>query len=526
MKILVTDALGEGGLSILKSEKSLKVEEKVGIKPEELKKIIGGYDAILIRSGTKLTADIIEAADKLKIIGRAGVGVDNVDLNAATKKGIIVMNTPEGNTVSTCELSISMLLSLTRSIPQACQSMKAGEWRRKDFKGAELMGKYLGVIGFGRIGREVTKRMLSFGMKVIVFDPYISAESAKTLNVEFVTVDELVKRADYITVHTPLVPETKHLLGRDAFGKMKKGVRIINCARGGIVDEAALLDALNSGKVKGAALDVFESEPPANKDLLAHPAVVVTPHLGASTQEAQENVALAVAEQVRDALMGQGIKNAVNMPSLDSEASKVLKPWITIAEKLGSFQSQYIAGGIKKVTVRYSGIVTEYPLAPLTLAVLKGLLSAILGEGVNYVNAPILAKERGIEIIESKTSSLEDFANFISVEVETEDKSSLIIGTLFGKSDARIVRINEFYLDAVPEETMLIINNQDRPGLVGEVGTILGKHKINIAEMTLGRKSEGERALTVINTDGDVSQESLDEIRKLEKVIDIKAIRL
>lgn len=526
MKIIVTDPLGKAGMDILNADKNLKVDERPGLKPDELKKIIKDYDAILVRSGTKLTGDIIETADNLKIIGRAGVGVDNVDLNAATKKGVIVMNTPEGNTVSTCELAVSMLLSLNRNIPKACSSVKSGEWNRKAFKGTELMGKTLGVIGFGRIGKEVAKRMIGFGMNVVAYDPFISPESVKAMDVEFAKLDDLFKQADYITLHIPLVPETKHILNKEAFKKMKKGVRIVNCARGGVVDEAALLESVKEGKVKGAALDVFESEPPKNKELIEHPDVVVTPHLGASTEEAQENVALAVAEQVRDALTGGGVKNAVNMPSMDAETSRALKPWLSIAEKLGAFQSQIIKGSIKKVSVKYSGVVTEYTLAPLTLGVLKGLLTPILGEGVNFVNAPVLAKERGIEVVESKTTSLEDFANFISIEVVTNEQTSLVIGTLFGKTDSRIVRINEFYIDAVPQGTMLMISNQDRPGLVGEVGTILGKHNINIAEMTLGRKIEGERALTVINVDGDVSKDSLGEIRKLKKVIDVKVITL
>jgi len=527
LKILITDPLGSIGLSIFKKEKSFKVDERVGIKPEELKKIISGYDALVVRSGTKVTSEIIEAADNLKIIGRAGVGVDNVDLPAATKKGIIVMNTPEGNTISTCELTVSMLLSLNRNIPQASLSVKEGKWLRKEFKGSELMGKYAGILGFGRIGREVAKRLLSFGMRVIVFDPFISTDSVTGVDVDFVSLDELLKQADYISVHTPLTPETKHIIDKKAFAKMKDGVRIINCARGGIIDEAALLEALNSGKVKGVALDVFEEEPPVpDSPLMLHPGLIATPHLGASTEEAQEAVALAVSKQVRDALLGREVRNAVNLPSMDSEATRALKPWIHLADKLGSFQSQYLGGSLKKVTVKYSGIVTEYSLAPLTLAVLKGLLSPILGEGVNYVNAPLLAKERGIEIVESKTTSLEDFTNFISVEVVTSENSGVVIGTLFGKTDPRIVRMNEFYLDAVPSGSMLIITNEDKPGVVGEVGSLLGESKINIAEMTLGRKKEGERAMTVINTDSDVAQDTLKKLKALSKIIDVKLIRL
>jgi D-3-phosphoglycerate dehydrogenase len=526
MKILVSDSLGAKGLSILRQEKAFQVDEKVGLKPEDLKKILPDYDAILVRSATKLTKDLLESATNLKIIGRAGVGVDNVDLPAATKRGVIVMNTPEGNTVSTCELAVSMLLALNRHIPQASQSTKAGEWKRKDFQGSELMGKYLGVVGFGRIGKEVAKRMLSFGMKILAYDPFISPDSAKGIDVEFVSFADLAARADYITIHTPLVPETKYLFNDETFKKVKPGLRIVNCARGGIIEEAALLRALEAGIVKGAALDVFEKEPPVDNPLLKHPAVVVTPHLGASTDEAQENVALAVAEQVRDYFLRGVVKNAVNLPSVDGETYRLLEPWLRLAEKLGSFQAQYFQGAVKKVTVKYSGDVTQYTLAPLTLAVLKGLLAPILGESVNYVNAPLLAKERGIEIVETKTTGLEDFAHFIELDVETEKGSGIVIGSLFGKSDSRIVRINEFYVDAVPSGYMLVIINKDMPGVVGEVGTLLGKNKINIAEMSLGRKKEGERALTVINTDSEVPKEVLETLKRSEKIIDIKLIRL
>jgi D-3-phosphoglycerate dehydrogenase len=526
MKILVSDPLGAKGVAILREEKSFEVDEKTGLKPEELKKIIGDYDAILVRSATKLTKDVLEAAKKLKVIGRAGVGVDNVDLEAATKRGIIVMNTPEGNTISTCELTVSMILALSRHIPQANQSTKAGEWKRKEFQGSELMGKTLGVIGFGRIGKEVARRMLSFGMKIVAFDPFISPGSVKGLEMEFVSLEQLLERADYITIHTPLVAETKHLFNAETLKKVKPGVRIINCARGGIIDEAALLEALNAGRVKGAALDVFEKEPPTENPLLKHPGVVVTPHLGASTDEAQENVALAVADQVKDYFQRGIVRNAVNLPSVDSETTKAIGPWLRLAEKLGSFQSQFLAGGIRKVQVKYSGDVTQYSLAPLTLAVLKGLLEPILGEGVNYVNAPLLARERGIEVVESKTTGLEDFVHFIELEVETEKERGSVIGTLFGKTDLRIVRINDFYVDAVPSGFMLMINNQDKPGVVGDVGTILGRNQINIAEMSLGRKKEGARALTVINTDSEVPKTVLEELKKLGKIIDVKLLRL
>ncbi len=526
-KVLVSDAIEEKGLQLLKSEKEVQVDVKTKLPPEELKKIIGEYDALLVRSGTKVTKDIIQAGKKLKVIGRAGVGIDNVDLEAATKQGIIVMNTPEGNTISTCEHTLSMLLALNRNIPQAHGAVRSKEWKRDRFIGAELSGKTIGIIGYGRIGREVAKRLQAFGMRILAYDPFISANGLSDPNVEISDLNTIFAQADYLTVHTPLTRETEHLIDEKAFEKMKKGVRIINCARGGIIDETALYNAIKNGKVRGAALDVFEKEPPGENPLLQCEQVIVTPHLGASTEEAQENVSVAVAKQVLDVLLGREIRNAINMPSLDTKTLEILRPWINLAEKIGMFQTQLFEGQIKAVTLKYSGEVTQFPLAPLTLAAVKGLLVPICGEGVvNYVNAPIIAKERGITITESKTSHLQDFANFITCEVTLKNESHVILGTLFGKSDSRIVKIDDFFLDAVPKGNILVIHNEDKPGVVGEVGSILGKNNINIAEMTLGRKEEHTSALTVINTDSEVSETVLDEIRKSPKIIDVKLVRL
>jgi len=527
MKILISDPLGEKGVDLLSKEKDIQVDAKTDLSPEELQKIIGDYDALLVRSGTKVTKEIIQAATKLKVIGRAGVGVDNVDIDAATKKGIIVMNTPEGNTISTCEHTISMLLSLNRNIPQANISVLNKEWKRGKFIGAELFGKTVGILGYGRIGREVAKRLHGFGMTILAFDPFLSANGSFTdQHVELKNLDEIFAEADYITIHTPLTSDTKHLLNEEAFKKMKDGVRIVNCARGGIIDEAALLKAVESGKVQGVALDVFENEPPQDNPLLTMSQVIATPHLGASTREAQENVAVAVVSQVVDVLMGREIKNAVNMPSMDTKTMKVLKPWINLCEKIGKMYSQLFTGSIKTVNLRYSGEVTQFPLAPLTLAAVKGLLDPICGEGVvNFVNAPLMAKERGITITESKTSHLEDFANFVSCEIESEEGSHVILGTLFGTSDSRIVKIDNFFLDAIPTGNLLVLRNEDKPGVVGEVGTILAKNKINIAEMTLGRNEEGAKAITAINTDNDVPEAILEEIKQLDKIVDVKLIK-
>ena len=533
MKVLVTDPLGQNGMAELKKENGFTVDERPGISAEELKKIIGDYDAVILRSGTRLTKDIIEAGRRLRVIGRAGVGVDNVDLEAATKRGIIVMNTPEGNTISTAEHTFSLLMALARNIPKAVTSVKGGEWKRHDFLGTELNGKVIGIIGFGRIGREVAKRAAAFGMRVVVFDPFISKEGFKEFPAEFMDFESLLKISDFITVHTPLTQETKYLLNSKTFKLCKKGVKVINCARGGIVEEKGLIEAIQSGIVSGAAVDVFEKEPPPpDHPLLKLPQVIATPHLGAATQEAQENVALEVARQVADALQKRAIKNAVNLPNLDPETYKVLTPWITLAEKIGMLQAQLFGGSFQTVTIRYGGEVTRYALSPLTIAVLKGLLTPICGETVNYVNAPAMAKERGITVNESRTTQIEDFSNFIQVEVQSDTKSparNSIMGTLFGNKLPRIVNINEFWgLDIDPQGYVLVVKNEDQPGVVGTLGTILGRNKINIAEMSLARVQTGTKmfALTTINTDNEISDKVLAEIKAFGPILDAKVVKL
>lgn len=530
IKILVSDPLGKAGMDELKKEKAFLVEEKTGLPPEQLKKVIGDYEAIIIRSGTKLTKDILNAAKKLRVIGRAGVGVDNVHLETATAKGIIVMNTPEGNTISTAEHTFSMLMSLARNIPQANQSMHQGEWNRTKFLGTELNGKTLAVVGFGRIGREVTKRAVAFGMKVVMFDPFVTKESVKDYPVEFMDIKSLLKVADFITVHTPLTAETKYILNAETFKLCKTGVKVINCARGGIIEEKALYDAIKSGKVSGAALDVFEEEPPVNNPLLSLPQVITTPHLGAATQEAQENVAIDVVKQVIDALHERAIKNAVNLPNLDPETYSLLKPWITLAEKIGMMYSQLFSGGIQSITVRYGGVLTKYNLKPLTIAILKGLLTPICGDTVNFVNAPALAQERGMAVTESRSTEKEDFTNYIEIVVNDEKsaKPNRIMGALFEQEFPRIVRVNEFRLELAPEGIALFIHNEDKPGVVGTLGGILGTNKINIAEMSLGRIKKGSKtmAMTVIKTDNDVPASVLQEIKKFSPILDAKVVKL
>ncbi|MDP6686331.1 MAG: phosphoglycerate dehydrogenase [Candidatus Omnitrophota bacterium] len=525
-KILISDSLAQEGIDILKKVKDFKVDVKLKLPPAELKKIIKDYDALLVRSGTKATKDIIKSAEKLKVIGRAGVGLDNVDLTAASKRGIIVMNTPGGNTISTAEHTISLILALSRNIPQASTSTKKGEWERKKFMGVELYGKVLGIIGLGRIGNEVAKRASAFGMKIIAYDPFLSLDKANELGVEAVEVKDLFKRADYITVHTPLTDETRHIIGKDTIKHMKSDVRIINCARGGIVDESALCEAIQKGKIAGAALDVYEKEPPKDSPLLKCGNVILTPHLGASTEEAQVNVAIDIANSVRDALLGCGIRNAVNVPCIDLELYKILQPYVELSEKMGSFAAQIAVGRISHIDIKYSGDIAKYASSPLTVALVKGALTPILQETVNYVNSIIVAKERGIKVRESKSMQLEEYANLITVSVKTDKGSVSVEGTLFTKKDARIVKVNQFHVDAIPEGYMVVAHNIDVPGIIGKIGTIIGKNNINIAGMTFGREKLGGKTLSVLNVDSPVPEKVLKEIRGEKNILDAKLVKL
>lgn len=525
-RVLISDALSKEAVEILQKEKEFKVDVNTKMTPEELKAAIKDYDALLVRSATKVTRDVIEAASKLKIIGRAGVGLDNVDVEAASKKGIIVVNTPAGNTISTAEHAFSMMMALSRNIPQADMSVKKGEWERKKFMGVELYGKTLGIVGLGRIGTEVAKRALVFGMKVMAYDPFLSAERAKELGIELVDIMTIYKNADYITVHTPLTDETRHMISDKEFAVMKKSIRLINCARGGIIDEEALVRAIEAGKVAGAAFDVFEEEPPKNSKLAKLGKVVLTPHLGASTEEAQMNVAIDVANTVRDALLGRGVRNAVNVPCVDPEVYKVLEPYLKLAENIGCMQTQLVDGHIKKVKIRYVGDLLKYDLTPFTATIMKGLLKPIMQDTVNFVNSLVMAKERGITIVESKTDRIQDFASLIWVEVETDKMTSSICGTLFTKVDPRIVKINDFYVDFVPEGTLLMVFNKDVPGIIGHIGTIFGKNKINVASVSFGREAKGGRAVSVWNVDSEVSKKVLDEIKSSGDVYELKLVKL
>ncbi|MBM3245457.1 MAG: phosphoglycerate dehydrogenase [Candidatus Omnitrophica bacterium] len=526
-KILVSDPLSEEGLNVLKEIKEFQVDCKADLKPEELKEIIRDYDALIVRSATKVTKDIIGAANNLKAIGRAGVGLDNVDLEAATQKGIIVMNTPAGNTISTAEHTFSMILALSRNIAQANASTKKGEWKRSKFMGVELYGKALGIAGFGRIGSEVAKRALTFGMKVLAFDPFLSKDVAEELGVEVVELKDLLERADYITVHTPLTEETKHMISTKEFAIMKKGVRIINCARGGIIDEIALAGAIKDGKVSGAAIDVFEKEPvPADSELLKLDNVVTTPHLGASTEEAQVNVAIEVAEIVRDALLGRGIRNAANYPCIEAEVCKFLDPYINLCEKMGKFCGQLVEGRFQEINIVYSGEISKYDTSPLTMSLVKGVLTPIMQETVNFINARSLAKGRGIRITEAKSSVEEEFVNLVQVEIKTDKEARKVCGTLSPNKKPRIVKMDNYYFELSPQGEIVLVQNRDVPGIIGALGTLFGNNGINIATMTFGRQSTGGMAVSLLNVDSAVSAEILDKVRKIDNILSVKVIRI
>ncbi len=527
IKVLVSDNLSPKGIELFEATGKIKVDVKTGLSPEELKAIISEYDGLVIRSATKVTEDLLSAAKKLKVVGRAGIGLDNVDIGAATKRGIAVMNTPDGNTITTAEHTISLLLALSRNIPQATASLKAGKWEKKKFQGKEIFGKTLGIIGLGKIGRIVADRATGLKMKVIGFDPYITQEAVKPLGIELVDMDDLLARSDYITVHTPRTSETLGLINKEAFSKMKDGVMVINCARGGIVDEEALYDALTSGKVAGAALDVFSEEPPPpDFPLLKLDNVICTPHLGASTAEAQEKVAVAVANQMIDYLLNGVVRNAVNMPSVPAEILSMIQPYLTLGEKIGEFQSQLISEPVKEVIIEYVGDVAQKECAPITISILKGLLTPIVRDDVNYVNAPILTKERGISVTESKRSEVEDYTNLIQVRTKTESGETTVAGTIFGKSDPRIVRINSFRLDAKPEGHLLLIHNEDRPGVIGFIGTVLGEYDVNIARMYVGQEEHAKKNVILLSTDQVVPQETIEKLKASPYIMSAQALEL
>lgn len=527
LKVLITDGMAKDGLEILEAATELELDVRKGITKEELMEIIGDFDAVIIRSATNLTADLIEAGTNLKAIGRAGIGVDNVDVEAATKKGIVVMNTPEANAITTAEHTITLMLSLARRIPEAHASLKAGKWERNKFKGIEIYGKTLGCIGLGNIGKLVAERAIGLKMNVIAYDPYLTQEAADKIGVELVSLDELLQRADIITIHTPLTADTKDLINKDTFEKTKPGLIIINCARGGVINEKDITEAVKSGKIAGAAFDVYTSEPPAedNPILTIEENIVLTPHLGASTAEAQTKVGLAIAEQIVDFLVNGVVNNAVNMPSVSLEALSVMKPYINLAEKLGVLQGQLCKGGVKEVHIEYDGEVAELDTPPITVSALKGFLTPMMDVVVSHVNAPVIAKERGIKVVESKSSEAKDYTSSITMTVKTEDGLSQVSGTIFGREEPRIVNVNGVTIDIVPEGHMLVSENKDKPGFIGSMCSILGDNGVNIGRLHLGREAIGGRAIVFTSVDSPVPPDVIEQIANLSDIISVAQVK-
>jgi len=521
-KVLISDKMSPLAEQTFK-DRGVEVDFKPGLSKEELIDIIGEYDGLAVRSSTKPDADIMAAAKNLKVIGRAGIGTDNIDKEAATKHGIVVMNTPYGNMITTAEHAIALMFAVAREIPQADRSTHEGKWEKSKFMGVELTGKTLGVIGCGNIGSIVADRALGLKMKVIAFDPYLTPERAGELGVEKVELETLFKRADFITLHTPLTDKTRNIIDKDALALMKDGVRIVNCARGGLIVEADLKDALDSGKVAGAALDVFEEEPATNNILFGHDKVVCTPHLGASTTEAQVNVALQVAEQMADYLMTGAVTNALNMPSVSAEDAPKLRPYMDLGENLGLFAGQLIDTAITEVEIEYVGAVSELNLKPLTQSILHGLLKPTL-EDVNMVNAPVVAKARGMQISETKGSGRGVFQTYIKLTVKTERQERTIAGTLFSDGRARIIQVKGINLEAEFAPHILYVANEDKPGFIGALGTALGKADVNIASFNLGRVDAGSDAVALVAVDGDVPAAALDEIEALTHVKEVKVL--
>ena len=502
--------------------------EKKGISKEQLLKEVKKYNGLVVRSATKVTKEVIDASEgNLKIIGRAGIGVDNVDVEYATKNGIVVMNTPEANAITTAEHTITLLCSLARNIPQAHSSIKEGRWDRSKYKGVELYGKTIGFIGLGNIGKLVAERAIGLKLNAVAYDPFLTPESVSKLGVELVELDELIEKADIISVHTPLTPETKNLINKKTISKMKDGVLIINCARGGIINEEDLSEAIKSGKVAGTGIDVYTSEPVEqdNPLLALDENVVLTPHLGASTEEAQQKVGVAIAEQLVDFAQNDVVRNAVNMPSLSLEQLKSMKPYLNLAEKIGSLQGQLCKGAVKEINIEYNGDVSNLNTQPLTVAALKGFLTPIMDLVVTFVNAPVIAKERGIKVIESRTETSNEYTSLINITVTTSEGTTGVSGTIYGKEEPRIVWVNGMSVDVVPQGHLLVSENYDKPGFIGAMASLLGERDVNIGLMHLGREKIGGRAIVFTNVDSPLSDELMKELSVLPDIISVTQVK-
>ncbi len=525
-RVLVSDDLSNEAVRILR-EAGLEVDVKVGLKPDDLEEIIPAYDALAVRSATKVTAKLLEKAARLKVIGRAGVGVDNVDLDAATRRGVVVMNTPGGSSVTVAELALAMILSLYRHVPSATASVKAGKWEKKRFQGHEIAGKTLGVVGIGNIGSVLVGRALAMKMRVVAFDPFITPEAAANLGATLVDLETLWREADVVSLHVPLSEQTRHLVNAGTLAKMKKGAILVNCARGGIVDERALSDALASGHLGGAALDVFDKEPPPpDHPLFRHDDFVCTPHIGASTEEAQSAVAIAIAEQLVSYLRDGVVMNAVNVPGLPREILDRLAPFLPLAEKLGSLASQLAPQAPAEVVVEVAGELSAVPMRPLSARALVGLLRHFLDTPVNEVNAPSIAKDRGIHVREVRSAEPHDWASLVTVTVRGAGGETSVAGTVYGKREARIVRVGAFRVEAVPDGHVIVCENDDAPGVVGNLGTALATAGVNIARISLSRLEDRSGAFSFLNVDSAPTGQTLEQLRRLPHVRTVKALHL
>lgn len=527
MRVLITDAVDQVCIDLLE-QSGIDADVQLKKSNEELRSIASRANGWIIRSGTTITAELIEAASELKVIGRAGVGVDNIDLDAATRRGVLVINAPDGNTISTAEHTCAMLLAMARRIPQASHSTAEGKWERKAFTGSELYEKTLGVIGVGKIGRAVAERMAGFGMQIIGYDPVLSPEAADRIGVTLVDLDEIYERSDFITLHTPLNDATRGLLNRETLARCKRGVRIVNCARGGIVEEEDLYDALESGQVGGAALDVYSSEPPPEplQRLLRHPRVVATPHIAASTEEAQEKVAIQITEQVIHALRDEPVQTPVNAMAIKMAAQPEAQPYLSLTDRLGQIVGQLGDGHIRSITVRCRGDLPRRFAEVLTIAAVKGVLSRWISEPVNMINAPLLADEMGVSIKEERETAAGGYTNLIEVALGTDGESRLVAGTVFDRDEPRLVRMDDYWLEVKPEGRLLIYKNVDRPGMLATVGGILARNDINIGALALGRTGKGSLALTAISVDQDVPESVLEEISRIEGIEHVRRVNL
>ena len=528
MKILVTDGLSTEGQKIIKSAKGIKLVVNKETPREKLLKEIKNYQGLIIRSATKVTKEVIDASEgNLKVIGRAGIGVDNIDVETATRNGIVVMNTPEANAITTAEHTLALLFSLARNIPQAHSSLAAGKWKRSKYKGIELYGKTIGFIGLGNIGKLVAERAIGVKMNAIAYDPFLTREAVAKSGVELVSFDELLKRADVISIHTPLTSETKNMINKETIKKMKNSVLIINCARGGIVNEKDLSDALKEGKIAGAGMDVYSSEPAKgdNPVFTVDENIVHTPHLGASTEEAQQKVGVAIAEQIVDFAVNGVVTNAINMPSLNLEQLKSVRPYLNLAEKIGSLHGQICKGAVKEILIEFAGEISKLNTDSLTIAALKGFLTPMMHMTITYVNAPVIAKERGIKVVESKTETAKEFTSLINVTVTTSERTTGISGTIFGKDEPRFVWLNGISVDVKPQGYLLYSENYDKPGFISSMTSLLGKNGVNIGLMHLGREKIGGRAIVFTNIDSPISEELMKEISNLPDIISLTQVK-